>query len=230
MGPSESRSDPRRDPGRHPGSPPSATRIPTPTRSDPRSPSAWRPNGSARRPRSWPPTRCRRRSSHLPLAGEVRTRPQLEPDLAVVVDGPLNRTGAIAAECGDWLARARIANIDHHVSNDGQGVSRRLGGRGGGGHLRDGRAPHPGARGRDRRADRDRADRRDRPGHPHLLAPERDAPDAPRRRRPRRVRGAAVADPPRDLRQQAVQHARAVGPDPGRSRRAATTGGSCTRR
>jgi bifunctional oligoribonuclease and PAP phosphatase NrnA len=61
--------------------------------------------------------------AHLPLAGEVRTRPQLEPDLAVVVDGPLNRTGAIAAECGDWLGRARIANIDHHVSNDGQGVS-----------------------------------------------------------------------------------------------------------
>jgi phosphoesterase RecJ-like protein len=55
----------------------------------------------------------------LPHAGDVRTRPQLEPDLAVVVDGPLSRTGAIATDCVDWLARARLVNIDHHVSNDG---------------------------------------------------------------------------------------------------------------
>ncbi|MDQ4035085.1 MAG: DHH family phosphoesterase [Chloroflexota bacterium] len=57
--------------------------------------------------------------AHLPGANEVRTRPQLEPDLAVVLDGPLSRTGAIATEAGEWLARARIVNIDHHVSNDG---------------------------------------------------------------------------------------------------------------
>ncbi len=57
--------------------------------------------------------------AHLPGASEVRTRPQLEPDLAVVLDGPLSRTGAIATEAGEWLARARIVNIDHHVSNDG---------------------------------------------------------------------------------------------------------------
>lgn len=58
----------------------------------------------------------------LPGASEVRTRPGLEPDLAVVVDGPLSRTGAIATECGDWLARARVVNIDHHVSNDATGM------------------------------------------------------------------------------------------------------------
>jgi bifunctional oligoribonuclease and PAP phosphatase NrnA len=55
----------------------------------------------------------------LPYAAEVRTRPQLEPDLAVVVDGPLSRTGAVARECTDWLAAATVVNIDHHVSNDG---------------------------------------------------------------------------------------------------------------
>jgi phosphoesterase RecJ-like protein len=61
--------------------------------------------------------------AHLPLAGEVRTRPALEPDLAIVVDGPLSRTGAVATECADWLSRARLANVDHHVSNDGAGAS-----------------------------------------------------------------------------------------------------------
>jgi phosphoesterase RecJ-like protein len=55
----------------------------------------------------------------LPHADEVRSAPQLEPDLVVVVDGPLSRTGAFARDCGPWLARARVVNIDHHVSNDG---------------------------------------------------------------------------------------------------------------
>jgi phosphoesterase RecJ-like protein len=64
-----------------------------------------------------PPVLC-----DLPGASEVRTRPQLEPDLAVVVDGPLSRTGAIATEATEWLSRARIVNVDHHVSNDGQGA------------------------------------------------------------------------------------------------------------
>jgi phosphoesterase RecJ-like protein len=59
----------------------------------------------------------------LPLIDEVRTRPALEPDVAVVVDGPLDRTGAVARESGDWLARAQVVNIDHHVSNDGSGVA-----------------------------------------------------------------------------------------------------------
>jgi phosphoesterase RecJ-like protein len=61
--------------------------------------------------------------ANLPLANEVRTRPALEPDLAIVVDGPLSRTGAVATECTEWLARARIVNVDHHVSNDGGGSS-----------------------------------------------------------------------------------------------------------
>ena len=55
----------------------------------------------------------------LPHIGEVRTTPQLEPDLAVVVDGPPSRTGAVARECAEWLSRATLVNIDHHVSNDG---------------------------------------------------------------------------------------------------------------
>ena len=58
---------------------------------------------------------------HLPGAAEVRTSPGLEPDLAVVVDGPLSRTGAVVTDSGEWLARARVVNIDHHISNDGEG-------------------------------------------------------------------------------------------------------------
>ena len=61
--------------------------------------------------------------AHLPYANEVHHRPQLEPDLAVVLDGPLSRTGAIAIECGDWLSRATVVNIDHHISNDGREAS-----------------------------------------------------------------------------------------------------------
>lgn len=55
----------------------------------------------------------------LPGADRVRLRPELEPDLAVALDGPPSRTGAVARESGEWLARARMVNIDHHVSNDG---------------------------------------------------------------------------------------------------------------
>ena len=55
----------------------------------------------------------------LPGAERVVRRPQLEPGLAVVLDGPLSRTGAVARECEDWLAGARVVNVDHHVSNDG---------------------------------------------------------------------------------------------------------------
>jgi len=56
-------------------------------------------------------------------AAEVRTSPRLEPDLAVIVDGPLSRTGAIVEDAAEWLARARVVNIDHHISNDGQGAT-----------------------------------------------------------------------------------------------------------
>jgi phosphoesterase RecJ-like protein len=59
----------------------------------------------------------------LPGAAEVRSLPQLEPDLAVVMDGPLSRTGALLRDGADWLSRARIVNIDHHVSNDGAAVA-----------------------------------------------------------------------------------------------------------
>ena len=55
----------------------------------------------------------------LPGASEVRTTPQLEPDVAVVLDGPLARTGSVVTAAAEWLTRARIVNIDHHVSNDG---------------------------------------------------------------------------------------------------------------
>ena len=58
----------------------------------------------------------------LPRADEVRRTPGLEPDVAVVVDGPPSRTGAVARDCADWLSRARLLNIDHHVSNDGSEV------------------------------------------------------------------------------------------------------------
>jgi bifunctional oligoribonuclease and PAP phosphatase NrnA len=55
----------------------------------------------------------------LPHAGEVRTTPGLEPDVALVTDGPPSRTGAIARDCAEWLAKATIVNVDHHVSNNG---------------------------------------------------------------------------------------------------------------
>jgi phosphoesterase RecJ-like protein len=59
----------------------------------------------------------------LPRIGEVRRMPALEPDLAVVVDsGDLARIGSVATDCADWLARATIVNIDHHVSNPGYGA------------------------------------------------------------------------------------------------------------
>jgi phosphoesterase RecJ-like protein len=58
----------------------------------------------------------------MPRVKQVRRSPALEPDVAVVVDaGDLARTGSVATDHADWLARARIANIDHHVSNTGFG-------------------------------------------------------------------------------------------------------------
>jgi phosphoesterase RecJ-like protein len=54
----------------------------------------------------------------LPRVERVRTQPQLEPDVAVVVDaGDLARTGSVARDCAEWLARATLVNVDHHVSN-----------------------------------------------------------------------------------------------------------------
>jgi phosphoesterase RecJ-like protein len=43
--------------------------------------------------------------------------------VAVIVDsGDLARIGRLATEQAEWLARARIVNIDHHVSNPGFGA------------------------------------------------------------------------------------------------------------
>ena len=58
----------------------------------------------------------------LPWVERVRRSPGLEPDVAVVVDaGELSRIGSVVTEEADWFARARIVNIDHHVSNPGYG-------------------------------------------------------------------------------------------------------------
>lgn len=60
----------------------------------------------------------------LPGVERVRRAPALEPDVAVVVDaGELSRIGSVVTEQADWFARARIVNIDHHVSNPGYGVA-----------------------------------------------------------------------------------------------------------
>lgn len=60
----------------------------------------------------------------LPLIEEVRRAPGLEPDLAVIVDaGDLSRTGSVGRDHAEWLGRARIANIDHHISNPGYGTA-----------------------------------------------------------------------------------------------------------
>ncbi|MDP9467209.1 MAG: DHH family phosphoesterase [Chloroflexota bacterium] len=60
----------------------------------------------------------------LPGVDRVRRTPALEPDVAVVVDaGELSRIGSVVMERAEWFARARIVNIDHHVSNPGFGVA-----------------------------------------------------------------------------------------------------------
>ena len=60
--------------------------------------------------------------SFMPRVAQVRRAPQLEPDVAVVVDaGDLARTGSVTTEHADWLSRSRIVNIDHHISNPGFG-------------------------------------------------------------------------------------------------------------
>lgn len=59
----------------------------------------------------------------LPRIADVHPRPRLEPDLAVVCDAAtLERVGRVAVAEAAWLARARLVNIDHHVSNDGFGA------------------------------------------------------------------------------------------------------------
>jgi phosphoesterase RecJ-like protein len=58
----------------------------------------------------------------LPGIDRVRREPALEPDVAVVVDaGELSRIGSVVTEQAGWFSRARLVNIDHHVSNPGYG-------------------------------------------------------------------------------------------------------------
>lgn len=60
----------------------------------------------------------------LPGIDRVRRAPGLDPDIAVVVDaGELSRIGSVVTEQAEWFARARIVNIDHHVSNPGFGTA-----------------------------------------------------------------------------------------------------------
>ena len=55
----------------------------------------------------------------LPHVESVHRRPLLEPDLAVVCDAAtLERVGRIAREEADWFAKARLLNIDHHLSSN----------------------------------------------------------------------------------------------------------------
>jgi phosphoesterase RecJ-like protein len=57
--------------------------------------------------------------SFLPIVQRVVRTPHLEPDLAVLCDAAtLERVGRIATEQADWFARARLLNIDHHVSSN----------------------------------------------------------------------------------------------------------------
>ena len=57
--------------------------------------------------------------SFLPHVARVVRKPHLEPDLAVLCDAAtLERVGRIATEQADWFARARLLNIDHHVSSN----------------------------------------------------------------------------------------------------------------
>lgn len=58
----------------------------------------------------------------LPGIDRVRRTPALEPDVAVVVDaGELSRIGSVVTEQAEWFSKARLVNIDHHVSNPGYG-------------------------------------------------------------------------------------------------------------
>jgi len=54
----------------------------------------------------------------LPLIDSVRPAPSLEPDLAVVCDAAtLERVGRVRDEQAEWLDRARLVNVDHHITN-----------------------------------------------------------------------------------------------------------------
>lgn len=54
----------------------------------------------------------------LPLFDAFRQAPALDPDVAVVCDAAtLERVGRVRVEHATWLDRARLVNVDHHVTN-----------------------------------------------------------------------------------------------------------------
>ncbi|MGD8683063.1 MAG: DHHA1 domain-containing protein [Chloroflexota bacterium] len=57
----------------------------------------------------------------LPAVDRVKQAPDtdLAPDLVVVCDGDLERTGAVLRDNAELFGRVPVVNIDHHVSNGG---------------------------------------------------------------------------------------------------------------
>jgi hypothetical protein len=54
--------------------------------------------------------------SFMPRIDDVRRAPQLEPDVAVIVDaGDMSRTGTVAAEHAGWLERRQQIRIIRHM-------------------------------------------------------------------------------------------------------------------
>ena len=54
----------------------------------------------------------------LPLFDAFRQAPALDPDVAVVCDAAtLERVGRVRVEHATWLDRARLVNVDHHITN-----------------------------------------------------------------------------------------------------------------
>jgi phosphoesterase RecJ-like protein len=60
---------------------------------------------------------------YLPRIDRVRDAPRLPPDVAIVCDAAtLERVGRVRDEAAAWFSRARVVNIDHHVTNTGFGT------------------------------------------------------------------------------------------------------------
>jgi len=61
----------------------------------------------------------------LPVVERAGLAPStdLDPDLIVVCDGDVERTGAVLRDNAELFGRVPIVNIDHHVSNPGAGVA-----------------------------------------------------------------------------------------------------------
>jgi len=60
---------------------------------------------------------------YLPRIRDVRSTPELPPDVAVICDAATcERIGRVAIEKAAWLSRATLINIDHHVTNTQYGA------------------------------------------------------------------------------------------------------------